>query len=218
MPKPPPTLNIRDVLKAEMQPVVNLLKDQLVQQLKASAAAEEEARQKLKSDLMEEQQKLQRRVGTMVGNLVEDEARKVAKTVDPFETKGDDSEDEEEEDFSFIQDQSSKRLQPGEDDVRLWLEARRMSEGFAEDDWKKVRVSKLVDFYSGHADAKMFKAMEADPEVGVRYETEKAAEKHSKELEGLAGAAAGAMTNAMTKVMEVSLDIILKTGIPLLFI
>ena len=60
-----------------------------------------------------------------------------------------------------------------------------------------------MDYYSGHADAKVFKAMEADPEVGIRYDTERTAEKHSKELEGLVGAAAGALTSAMNKVTAV---------------
>ena len=50
---------------------------------------------------------------------------------------------------------------------------------------------------------KVFKALEADPEVGIRYDTERAAEKHSKELEGLVGAAAGALTSAMSKVTAV---------------
>ena len=78
-----------------------------------------------------------------------------------------------------------------------------MSDEFPEEDWKKVKVTRLVDFYSGHADAKDFKAFEADPEVGIRYDTEKSADKHSKELESLVGAAAGALTNAMRQVLMV---------------
>jgi len=137
--------------------------------------------------------------------LEEDLRKKVTKPGDLLEEAGveEGEKSEEEEDFSFIQGQAAKRLKPEEDDKNLWLETRRMTKDFAEDDWKKVKVTRLVNYYAGHADAEVFKAMEADPEVGIRYESERSADKHSKELEGFVGAAAGALTNAMGKVLAV---------------
>ena len=195
----PPTYNISDMFRAEVGPMVKKMVDQLSQQMKDSASAEEEARQKLRSELFKEQQKLQKRVGAML----EEDIRK--KPNGGFDEARDD-EDEisgEEEDFSFIQRQAARRVEPDEEDKKLWMETRRMTKEFSEEDWKKVKVTRLVDYYSGHADAKVFKAMEADPEVGIRYDTERTAEKHSKELEGLVGAAAGALTSAMSKVTAV---------------
>ena len=60
-----------------------------------------------------------------------------------------------------------------------------------------------MDFYSGHSEAKVFKAIEAGPEVGIRFDSEKTAEKHSKEMESLVSAAAGALTRAMSSITSV---------------
>ena len=195
----PPTYNISDMFRAEVGPMVKKMVDQLSQQMKDSASAEEEARQKLRSELFQEQQKLQKRVGAML----EEDTRK--KPNGGFDEARDDADEisGEEEDFSFIQRQAARRVEPDEEDKKLWMETRRMSKEFSEDDWKKVKVTGLVDYYSGHADAKVFKALEADPEVGIHYDSERTAEKHSKELEGLVGAAAGALTSAMSKVTAV---------------
>ena len=62
----PPTYNISDMFRAEVGPMVKKMVDQLSQQMKDSASAEEEARQKLRSELFQEQRKLQKRVGAML--------------------------------------------------------------------------------------------------------------------------------------------------------
>ena len=143
----PPTYNISDMFRAEVGPMVKKMVDQLSQQMKDSASAEEEARQKLRSELFQEQQKLQKRVGSML----EEDTRK--KPNGGFVEARDDADEisGEEEDFSFIQRQAARRVEPDEEDKKLWMETRRMSKEFSEDDWKKVKVTRLVDYYSGHA-------------------------------------------------------------------
>ena len=205
-PPAPATVNLNDILREEIAPIVKNMQDQLSQQLRANAAAEVEARERMKADLLQEHSRLQKRVGAM---LEEDSKRAPAKPRDLLgEADNDETEASgEEEDFP-VQGQASKRIKPDEEDKKLWLETRRMSDEFPEEDWKKVKVSKLMDFYSGHADAKVFKALEADPEVGLRYDSDKAAEKHSKEMESLVGAAAGALTSAMRQVLMVRIRLV----------
>jgi len=200
-PPAPATVNLNDILREEIAPIFKNMQDQLGQQMRANAAAEVEARERMKADLLQEHSRLQKRVGAM---LEEDLKRAPAKPRDLLgEADNDETEASgEEEDFP-VQGQASKRIKPDEEDKKLWLETRRMSDEFPEEDWKKVKVSKLMDFYSGHADAKVFKALEADPEVGLRYDSDKAAEKHSKEMESLVGAAAGALISAMRQVLMV---------------
>ena len=196
----PPTVNLNDILREEISPMFKMMQDKLSQQLQANASAEVEAREKMRADLLQEQTKLQRRVGAM---LEEDMKKSPPKPKELFREDHDESEaSEDEEDFP-VQGQASKRIKPNDEDKKLWLETRKMSDEFPEEDWKKVKVTRLVDFYSGHAEAKVFKAFEADPEVGIRYDTEKSADKHSKELESLVGAAAGALTSAMRQVLMV---------------
>ena len=155
----------------------------------------------MRADLLQEQSKLQKRVGAMLEEEIKKSPPKPKELFREADNDGS-SASEDEEDFP-VQGQASKRIKPNDEDKKLWLETRKMSDEFPEEDWKKVKVTRLVDFYSGHAEAKVFKAFEADPEVGIRYDTEKSADKHSKELESLVGAAAGALTNAMRQVLMV---------------
>ena len=204
-PPPPQSVNLDrlgEVLKNQMMPVLNGFKAQVEEQLRKSSEAEEESRQALKVELLGEHNRLQKRVGTM---LQSDLKRRASDSLaeEVAEDDGSESESVDGEDFTFFKAQKMQRFAPAEEETQWWAEARRMSESFGDDDWKKVKVTRLVDFYSGHAEAKVFKALEADPEVGIRFDSEKNAEKHSKEMESLVSAAAGALTRAMSSITSV---------------
>jgi hypothetical protein len=116
---------------------------------------------------------------------------------------GQDGYEQEPETAMFDQANNKKKLVPSDGQKRRWADFRHIGPEYAKDDWTNVKVAAVVSTHVGHKEAVDFKSYEADPEMELRYDNEKAQEKILKEAEELFGGIAAAITTVM-EVTETS--------------
>lgn len=173
-------------LASAMGPVIKEALSTSQLQLSAQWQIREEA---LKAELKTTQEKTLKRVANMVSQGTEvmvDDAH------DQMEVASGDSADDDED--LDLRKKKKQRISPSENQKRLWLEARHMSEDFNKGDWKSVSVKRLLKEYTDHPAAKPFKFHDSDGEVALKYDSQKTAEKIFKELEGMFGSVGAAGT------------------------
>lgn len=91
-------------------------------------------------------------------------------------------EDEDEEDETLIDGVESRkfrsRTKPTDEVVRLWAQARRSTDDYSSEDWKKTPANADVKSYTSHPGAKSFKAPGVDSEApALKYKEQKDHEK-----------------------------------------
>ena len=111
---------------------------------------------------------------------------------------------EEEEEPEVFSKPKDKKLVPSEEQVEGWKRARKMSQEFNDEDWKKLSAKSSVEKYTGHGSALDFQAMEVDSEIKgaipSKFTSSKLNERDMKKLEELAGAMGMAATLLVQKV------------------
>ena len=90
--------------------------------------------------------------------------------------------DDDEEDETLIDGVESKkfrsRTKPTDEVVRLWAQARRVTDDYAAEDWKKTPSNADVKTYTSHPAAKSFRAPAVDSEApALKYKEQKDHEK-----------------------------------------
>ena len=93
---------------------------------------------------------------------------------------------EEEEEPEVFSKPKDKKLVPSEEQVEGWKRARKMSQEFNDEDWKKLSAKSSVEKYTGHGSALDFQAMEVDSEIKgaipSRFTSSKLNERDMKKL------------------------------------
>ena len=93
-----------------------------------------------------------------------------------------DDDDDRLEDESLVDGVESKkfkrRVKPTEEVLRLWAQARKATDDYHEEDWKKTPSNPDIKTYTAHPSAKSFKAQTVDAEApALKYKEQKDHEK-----------------------------------------
>lgn len=108
--------------------------------------------------------------------------RKIVLDQQEDEYASDEDDDENMEDESLVDGVESKkfkrRVQPTQEVLRLWAQARKATDDYHEEDWKKTPSNPDVKTYTAHPSAKSFKAQTVDAEApALKYKEQKDNEK-----------------------------------------
>ena len=102
---------------------------------------------------------------------------------DEIESQKGDDEDLDDDDNETLVDgveskRFKKRVKPAGETVRLWTQARKVTDDYNAEDWKKTISNPVVQQYTSHPGAKSFKAPAVDSEVPqLKYKEQKEFEK-----------------------------------------
>ena len=108
--------------------------------------------------------------------------RKIVLDQQEDEYASDEDDDENMEDESLVDGVESKnfkrRVQPTQEVLRLWAQARKATDDYHEEDWKKTPSNSDIKTYTAHPSAKSFKAQTVDAEApALKYKEQKDNEK-----------------------------------------
>ena len=108
--------------------------------------------------------------------------RKIVLDQQEDEYASDEDDDENMEDESLVDGVESKnfrrRVQPTQEVLRLWAQARKVTDDYHEEDWKKTPSNPDIKTYTTHPSAKSFKAQTVDAEApALKYKEQKDNEK-----------------------------------------
>ena len=103
-------------------------------------------------------------------------------------------EDDDEEDETLVDGVESRkfrsRTKPSDEVVRLWAQARRSTDDYSAEDWKKTPANADVKSYTSHPGARSFKAPAVDSEApALKYKERKDHEKKAEVVQSMIGAA-----------------------------
>lgn len=98
---------------------------------------------------------------------------------DEYESERDEDDEEDETLIDGVESRKFRsRTKPTDEVVRLWAQARRVTDDYHSEDWKKTPSNADVKTYTSHPAAKSFKAQSVDSEApALKYKEQKDHEK-----------------------------------------
>ena len=109
------------------------------------------------------------------------------------DVEDDDTQEADQEEQSFVEGLQSfkiaRRVKPSNLALDAWAKARKVTDDYQDEDWKKASEDSSIKNYTMHPAASPFKAPEADAECPVLFKDKKDMEKKHMLLQNMAGAA-----------------------------
>ena len=210
VPTAPVNQNVNSYLKAELKKISSAAEKKLSKQMvdfqNKAAERQSEANANLLSQMKKFVGQITKKKETTVKPATEVSHEEVETA---FNSQSDTEDDEDEEGDAKTEPFKIPKIRkhvPDSKQIGYFARARNMGPDDAKDDWTKSNPSKLVEHYTGHPSAEMFKAHDVDPElVGeLKYESSKAQEKNLKVMEGIHGAASAAISSVMVKITDMA--------------
>ena len=212
VPSAPVNQNVNSYLKAELKKISSAAEKKLSKQMvdfqNKAAERQSEANANLLSQMKKFVGQITKKKETTVKPATEVSHEEV-ETAFNSQSDTEDEDDEDEEGDAKTEPFKIPKIRkhvPDSKQIGYFARARNMGPDDAKDDWTKSNPSKLVEHYTGHPSAEMFKAHDVDPElVGeLKYESSKAQEKNLKVMEGIHGAASAAISSVMVKITDMA--------------